>query len=529
MPARSTTKPIPERIDPPHKATAPINTAPDKHLHIESTSTTTPQMHAPSHTSQDAEQAPTFGYFEQFGLHEALISRVLREAMSRGADHADFFFEYRTSQRLALEDNEVNRASSGIDLGVGIRAVKGLQTGYAYSEDLSEAALVNAARLAASIANAASAFAMPQLTGHALTPKLYHSPAPGAGAAITPYIPLLTQLNKTAHGLDPRVQKVNASLSQEFAAILIARSDGFMTFDFQPMSVVGLSCVAESAGVKEQNSYNIAMRAGMSHFDEARLQRIAQQAVARTLILFEATSIPAGEMPVVLGAGSSGILLHEAIGHGLEADFNRKGVSIYADKLGKAIAKPFVTIVDDGTMPEARGSIHVDDEGCPSQNTVLVENGVLSSYLHDAMSARFYGLKPTGSGRRESFRSPPLPRMRSTYMQNGPHRREEIIQSVKRGIYCESFSNGQVQIGAGDFTFYVKNGFLIEDGRLTKPIKDVNLIGNGPKALELVDMVANDLVIDEGGWTCGKDGQSVPVSQGMPTVRVSKMTVGGTA
>jgi TldD protein len=232
-------------------------------------------------------------------------------------------------------------------------------------------------------------------------------------------------------------------------------------------------------------------------------------------------------MPVVLAAGSSGILLHEAIGHGMEADFNRKGTSIYADRMGKAVAAPFVSIVDDGTGPGARGSIHVDDEGNPAGRTVLVENGVLASYLHDAISARHYGVTPTGNGRRESYRHPPLPRMRSTYMLPGPHDRDEIIRSVKKGIYCQTFSNGQVQIGAGDFTFFVKNGWLIEDGKLTRPIKDVNLIGNGPKALEMVDMVAGDLAVDEGGWTCGKDGQSVPVSQGLPTVRVSSMTVGG--
>ena len=247
----------------------------------------------------------------------------------------------------------------------------------------------------------------------------------------------------------------------------------------------------------------------------------------RTTILFEAGQPPAGEMPVVLGAGSSGILLHEAIGHGLEADFNRKGVSIYADKLGKSIAAPFVTVVDDATNEGARGAINVDDEGNAAGVTTLIHDGVLQTYLHDSISARHYGVAPTGNGRRESFRHAPLPRMRSTYMLPGPHTPEEIIASVERGIYCGNFANGQVQIGAGDFTFYVKNGWLIENGKLTRPIKDVNLIGNGPKVLEQIDMVGNDLKIDDGGWTCGKDGQSVPVSQGMPTTRVRAMTVGG--
>jgi len=243
--------------------------------------------------------------------------------------------------------------------------------------------------------------------------------------------------------------------------------------------------------------------------------------------LFEAQPAPAGEMPVVLAAGSSGILLHEAIGHGMEADFNRKGTSIFADKIGKAVAKPFVSIVDDGTIDRARGAINVDDEGNVAGKTNLVEGGVLTTFLHDEISAKHYGVKPTGSGRRESYKHAPMPRMRATYMLPGPHKKDEIIASVKKGIYCSNFSNGQVKIGAGDFTFYVKNGFLIEDGKLTKPIKDVNIIGNGPKVLEKIDMVSDDLVIDEGGWTCGKDGQSVPVSQGMPTVRVSSITVGG--
>ena len=252
-----------------------------------------------------------------------------------------------------------------------------------------------------------------------------------------------------------------------------------------------------------------------------------REAVDRTIILFEAVQPPAGEMPVVLAAGASGILLHEAIGHGMEADFNRKNVSIYSDKIGKPIAQKFVNIVDEGTQTGARGAINVDDEGNAVGKTMLVQDGVLATYLHDTISAKHYGVKPTGNGRRESYQHAPMPRMRSTYMLPGPHRKDEIIASVKKGIFCSNFSNGQVQIGAGDFTFYVKNGYLIEDGKLTQPIKDVNIIGNGPKVLEKIDMVADDLVIDEGGWTCGKDGQSVPVSQGIPTVRVASITVGG--
>jgi TldD protein len=363
-----------------------------------------------------------------------------------------------------------------------------------------------------------------------LAPRLggrYPSLAPGEGEGAAARLPVLEQVNARLLAADPSVRKVNVHLHDETSAVLVADSSGRVVEDMQPMALLSASILAERDGRREQNGYNLSGRAGGNFYSKDRIDRLCDEAWARTAILFEAGQPPAGEMPVVLAAGSSGILLHEAIGHGMEADFNRKGTSIYADKMGKAVAAPFVSIVDDGTGLGARGSIHVDDEGNPAGRTVLVENGVLASYLHDAISARHYGVSPTGNGRRESYRHPPLPRMRSTYMLPGPHAKEEILRSVKRGIYCQTFSNGQVQIGAGDFTFFVKNGWLIEDGKLTRPIKDVNLIGNGPKALEQVDMVSDDLAVDEGGWTCGKDGQSVPVSQGLPTVRVSSMTVGG--
>jgi TldD protein len=293
------------------------------------------------------------------------------------------------------------------------------------------------------------------------------------------------------------------------------------------MTTLYLSIVAEQDGRRENNGVNRAARADIGYYTPERLDTMVREVVNQTMILFDAVQPPAGEMPVVMAAGGSGILLHEAIGHGMEADFNRKNVSIYSDKIGKPIAQKFVNIVDEGTQPGARGALNVDDEGNPVDKTMLVQDGVLTTYLHDSISAKHYGVKPTGNGRRESYQYAPMPRMRSTYMLPGPHRKEEIIASVKKGIFCTNFANGQVQIGAGDFTFYVKNGYLIEDGRLTRPIKDVNIIGNGPKVLEKIDMVADDLVIDEGGWTCGKDGQSVPVSQGIPTVRVASITVGG--
>ena len=467
------------------------------------------------------------GWFGRFGVTERTLREALAAAMSRGGDFADLFFQHRVETDLALEDGAVNRGFASVELGVGVRVVRGGQTGYGYTEDLSLPAILAAARTAAAIADGASRDGPAVLH---LAPRAggrYPALAPGEGEGAAARLPVLEAVNARLLAADPSVRKVNVHLHEEQGAVLIADSTGRVVEDLQPMALLSASILAERDGRREQNGYNVAGRAGGEFYSADRIDRLVREAWARTAILFEAGQPPAGEMPVVLAAGSSGILLHEAIGHGMEADFNRKGTSIYADKMGKRIAQPFVSIVDDGTEPGARGSIHVDDEGNPAGRTVLVEDGVLASYLHDAISARHYGVSPTGNGRRESYHSPPLPRMRSTSMLPGPHGADEIIRSVKRGIYCQTFSNGQVQIGAGDFTFFVKNGWLIEDGKLTRPIKDVNLIGNGPRALEMVDMVGNDLAIDEGGWTCGKDGQSVPVSQGLPTVRVSSMTVGG--
>ena len=466
-------------------------------------------------------------YFARFGVTEALVAETLAAALSRGGDHADVFFQHRVSSDVGLEDGAVNRAHASVELGVGVRVVKGDQTGYGYTEDLSLPALLDCARTAAAIAEGPARPAPVRLHVQGGLPDRY--PLVRRWDEVRPdeKLPLVSSLNERAFAADPRVKKVNVYLRDESGAILIADSSGRIVEDDQPMTLLYLSILAEQHGRREQNGYNVAGRAGFEFYSPDRLDRVLREAVARTTILFEAGPPPAGEMPVVLAAGSSGILLHEAIGHGMEADFNRKGVSIYADRIGKPVARPFVNIVDDAAPSGARGAINVDDEGNPAGTTRLVEGGVLATYLHDSISARHYGVAPTGNGRRESYRHAPIPRMRATYMLPGPHRTEEIIQSVKRGIYCTNFSNGQVAIGAGDFTFYVKNGWLIEDGKLTRPLKDVNVIGNGPQALERVDMGSNDLAIDEGGWTCGKDGQSVPVSQGLPTVRVSSMTVGG--
>jgi TldD protein len=466
-------------------------------------------------------------YFARFGVDDRLIRDALAAAMSRGADFADLFFQHRVTSTLVLQDGEVNKAYQNVELGVGVRAVKGDQTGYGYTEELTADALRSAARTAAAIAEGPARQGPTELHVTSRLPDRYPVPIGWEDVRPDRKLPFLERVNAAVLAADSRVKKATASFMDQHGAILVVDSNGRLVEDLQPMTSLRVSCVAEQNGRRETNGYNVAGRAGIDFYDDEKLARVVREAVARTTLLLEAAQPPAGEMPVVLAAGASGILLHEAIGHGMEADFNRKGISIYADRIGKAIAKPFVNIVDDGTIDHARGAINVDDEGNLPGRTLLVENGVLATYLHDQISARHFGLAPTGNGRRESYRYAPLPRMRATYMLNGPHQHDEIVASVKKGIYCSNFANGQVQIGAGDFTFYVKNGFLIEDGKLTRPIKDVNIIGNGPKVLEQVDMVGDDLAIDEGGWTCGKDGQGVAVSQGMPTVRVASITVGG--
>ena len=472
---------------------------------------------------------PTSGlaWFGQFGVDEDLIRVALSASTEHGADAAELYFQHSTSTSVGLSDRIVNRVHTSVDLGVGVRVVVGDQVGYAYTEDLSLESVLRAARTASEIARA-SGLAVPVAVASRLSiPSFYPMSRCWSDVEIDERVPLVRKWEGAAFSEDERVQKVQVSLGDGESRILIARADGRLVDDYRPMTTAFVSCTVADGEKKETGAYNVAGRADLSYYDEGRQERMVKVAVERALRAMDAGSPPAGEMPVVMAAGSSGILLHEAIGHGMEADFNRKGISIFHDQLGKSVASAEVTVVDDATIPGARGSLNIDDEGNPTEKTVLVENGVMKTYLHDAISAKHYGVEPTGSGRRQSFRHPVLPRMRSTYMEAGPHDPADIIKSVKKGIYCETFANGQVNIGGGDFAFYVRSGYLIEDGRLTKPIKDVNLIGNGPKVLAAIEMVGNDLKIDEGGWTCGKDGQGVPVSQGMPTVMVGKLSVGG--
>ena len=466
------------------------------------------------------------GYFSAFGIDEKMLSSLLNEAMSKGGTYADLFFQHTVTNFLGLQDGEVNRAYSEVGLGCGVRVLKGDQTGFAFTEDLSPAALINAARTAAAVADGAGSWAASALGR--VTPKSYYSmKVPWESVGLEKKIPLLEKAAARAASMDPRIQKVQVFMSDRVGHLLLACSDGTLVEDTQPMTTVYVTCVAEDKGRREENYHSYGRRQGFEFYDEVMMLDLADKAAAKTLVLFDATPPPAGEYPIVLAPGTSGILLHEAIGHGMEADFNRKGISVYADKLGKKIAPDFVTIVDDGTNPFERGSINIDDEGVDTERTVLVENGILTSYMHDRISAAHYQLAPTGNGRRESYQYPPVPRMRNTYMMNGPHDPGEIIKSVKKGVLAETFTNGQVRIGSGDFSFYLKNGWLIEDGKVTRPVKDANIIGFGPEVLEKVEMVGNDLAMSEGASTCGKDGQGVPVGMGLPTTKCGGMSVGG--
>ncbi|MBN2797566.1 MAG: TldD/PmbA family protein [Deltaproteobacteria bacterium] len=474
-----------------------------------------------------AAQLAQGGFFQSaFGIDEAMIRRVLSELTARGADGGELYFQHATGSSVSLEDGIISKASSSVDLGVGLRVVIGDQVGYAYTEDLTEEAMLAAARTAAAIASG-SALVAPTAFRRPPVPSYYPIEVPWSEVGIAGKLPLIERAAALAKAGDPAIDKVSVYWGDGADTVMIADIQGRIVEDYRPMTRLWVNTVARRGTEVQANGSNVAGRRGFEWYDDALLQEVASQAVDRTMRLFDARRPPAGEMPVVLAAGASGILLHEAVGHGLEADFNRKGTSIFADMMGKSVSSEHVTIVDNGVLPHERGSINVDDEGNPTQRTVLVENGVLKSYLHDSISARHYGVESTGSGRRESFRHAPLPRMRATYMENGPHTPEEVIAAVDHGIIAETFTNGQVQIGAGDFTFYIKNGWLIEGGKVTAPIKDINIIGNGPEALRKITMVANDFKLDSGGWTCGKDGQGVPVSQGLPTVLVSSMTVGG--
>ena len=461
-----------------------------------------------------------------FGVSESDLKKVIAVALEKGGDYADLFFEHTFSNYLSLRDGAVNRASSDIDFGMGVRVVNGDQTGYAYVENITLNEMLAAARTASRIATSGNK-AKPVDISEKTFSNYYPILQSWEDVSVKDKKPYLQKLNDRCFALDSKVSKVMASLSDDTSYILFYNSEGILCHDYKPMVSLSAYCIMEDKG-RTENYYSArSFRKGVEFLTDDVVEVIAREAVEGASRMFQAVKPKGGELPVVMAAGGSGILLHEAIGHAFEADFNRKNISIFSDKLGKSICDPNINIVDDGTIVGNRGSINFDDEGTASQKTYIVSNGVLTSYLHDRISAKHYGIASTGNGRRQSFRYIPIPRMRCTYMEDGNRSEQEIIASVKKGIYASTFTNGQVQIGAGDFTFFVKSGYLIENGKLTQPIKDINIIGNGPKALADIIMVGNNLKVDDSTWTCGKDGQGMPVTQGLPSVLVKKLTVGG--
>jgi len=465
-------------------------------------------------------------FLDHFEVTPEILERVISAAMSRGGDYADLYFEHTISNYSDLQDGVVNQTSSNIGYGVGIRVLKGDQTGFAFTENVTPEAMLNAANIASNIANGTGKPVTADFSEY-ISPNLYPVMTSWEETSVREKIPFLERINEKVFAADSSVTKVNASVSDTTSYILFYNSEGRLAWDNRPLANLSVTCIMEQNGRIENFRVASSSRKGSEFLTNDLVDRLSAEAVEKTIIQFDATKPKAGEMEVVMSPGESGILLHEAIGHAFEADFNRKKTSIFSDKFGQKVAESFVTIVDDGTLPSDRGSLNFDDEGSPTEKTVIVNNGILTGYLHDRISAAYYKVKPTGNGRRQSFRFIPIPRMRCTRMENGPHKKEEIISSVKNGIYVDSFSNGQVNIGAGDFTFFVKAGYLIENGKLTKPIKDINIIGNGPQALADIVMAADDSRLADGTWTCGKDGQGVPVTMGLPTVKIRKLTVGG--
>ncbi len=460
------------------------------------------------------------------GIDAEICRKLLDIALGRGGDYADLFFEYRASGSLSFEEGITRSAARGTSVGLGVRVQRGDATGYAHVEDLSWEAMKRAAETAARIASGTPAGVV-GLAPSAL-PDRYALERLTLDVDGREKRSLLERASRAAVAADPRVKKVEASFAEEVREVLVATSVGTFAYDVQPLFRFGIRVLAEDAGRRESGRSGGGGRMSLGYFDDWSPERHAGEAVRQALVLLEAREAPAGQMEVVLAPGDSGILLHEAVGHGLEADFNRKGTSNYTGQVGKTVASPLCTVVDDPTLLQNRGSINVDDEGGEPRKNVLIENGVLCGYMHDRLSARHFGTVPTGNGRREGFASVPMPRMTNTVLLSGPHDPEEIVRSVKRGVFARSFGGGQVDISNGDFVFSLTESYLIEDGKITTPLKGVNLIGNGPETLREVSMLGNDVAVSDGIWTCGKDGQSVPVGVGCPTIKISRITVGGT-
>jgi TldD protein len=468
-------------------------------------------------------------FARKFGVTEHDLESYLSEALSVGGDYADLYFEYMLTSSIGIDESIIKSATQGVTAGVGVRVLAGERTGYAYTADLSPDKVRRAARTAARIAAGPSEIqkiGLEEITSRNLYPVL----EPPSDASLAERVKLLRRADETARAADPRVFMVQASYGDTLRHVLVATSDGRLSYDTQPMVRLNVTALARNESGPPQSGYaGGGGRVGLEFFAEKTPESFAKEAVRQAIVQLDAVEAPAGETTVVLGPGWPGILLHEAVGHGLEADFNRKGVSAFSGRIGQPVASPLCTVVDDGTIRNRRGSLNVDDEGHETQQNVLIENGVLRGYLQDRLSSRLMGSTPTGNGRRESYQHFPMPRMTNTFMLAGESDPEEIVRSVRKGVFCASFGGGQVDITNGNFVFSASESYLIEGGRITRPIRGATLIGNGPEALKYVSMVGNDLKLDEGVGVCGKEGQSVPVGVGIPTIRIDRMTVGGTA
>jgi len=456
-----------------------------------------------------------------------IANRLLKIALDKGGDYADLFFEYSVSGSYAYDEQILKSARRAVSMGLGVRVMKGDATGYAYCEDFSFDAMKQAAETAAQIAAGGQPVA-PLGVSMRGGPSRYPVSIESLDVDGEAKKAILERADRAARASDPRVVRVDASFAESVREILIANSLGQLAHDRQPLIRFGIHVIAEDGGNRQSGSSGGGGRMGLEYFDDKTPEWHAEQAVQQALLMLDAREAPAGEMDVVLAPGDSGILLHEAVGHGLEADFNRKKTSNYSERIGEEVASPLCTVVDDASLRGSRGSINVDDEGQLPTRSVLIEHGVLRGYMQDRHSADFFGTTPNGHGRRQSFRSHPMPRMTNTMLLGGQDSPEDIIRSVRHGVYAKKFGGGQVDISNGNFVFSLTEGYLIEDGRVTAPLKGVNLIGNGPEAMRNVVMLGHDFEVSDGIWTCGKEGQSVPVGVGCPTIKIASMTVGGT-
>lgn len=466
--------------------------------------------------------------FKPYAIESGHIEQVFASMMAHRLDYADLYFQYGRSESWSLEEGIVKSGSFSIDQGVGVRAVSGEKTAFAYSDDISLNALESAAQATRAIGRQGGTQQVP-IQHHGTRRDIYLPDDPIASLKDADKVSMLERIEGYARALDPRVVQVMAGLAGEYEVVLVARSDGLMNADIRPLVRLSITVIIETGGRREQGSAGGGGRFDYAYFDDAKLRNYAAQAVHQAAVNLDAAPAPAGNMTVVLGNGWPGILLHEAIGHGLEGDFNRKGSSAFSGRIGERVAAPGITVVDDGTLASRRGSLQMDDEGNRTQCTTLIEDGILKGYLQDTLNARLMGVPVTGNARRESYAHIPMPRMTNTYMLNGDKDPQEIIASVQHGLYAVNFGGGQVDITSGKFVFSTAEAYMIENGKITHPVKGATLIGNGPDVLTRISMIGNDMALDPGVGTCGKEGQSVPVGVGQPTLRIDGLTVGGTA